>query len=100
MSKQGEVELLAFKRADTLSESKQDVLRTSSIRRLQNTINDAINTRVPAQPAAGDVVRDIVERWASSDPDAIDDLDALCRIAEVLDVEVKERNATPEPESY
>ena len=32
-------------------------------------------------------VRDIVANWAS-DRDAIDDLDALCRIAEVFNIEV------------
>jgi hypothetical protein len=34
----------------------------------------------------------IVSEWASGDADGIDDLDALCRIAEVLDVEVEARD--------
>ena len=37
-------------------------------------------------------VTEIIQGWASADPDAVDDLDALCRIAEVLDVEVQARS--------
>ena len=37
-------------------------------------------------------ITSIMEEWASDDSDAIDDLDALCQIAEVLGIEVKSRD--------
>jgi len=38
---------------------------------------------------------EIVENWASTDADGIDDLDALCQIASVLSIEVQPRATTP-----
>lgn len=39
-------------------------------------------------------IEEIISDWASGDSDGIDDLDALCRIAEVLDIEVEARVGT------
>jgi hypothetical protein len=36
-------------------------------------------------------IETIVSDWAESDPDGIDDLDALCQIAAILDIEVEAR---------
>lgn len=36
-------------------------------------------------------IEEIMADWASGESDGIDDLDALCRIAEVLDIEVEAR---------
>lgn len=34
-------------------------------------------------------IEQIISDWAESDSDHIDDLDALCKIAEILDIEVE-----------
>lgn len=39
-----------------------------------------------------EAIKEIVTDWASSDPDGIDDLDALCQIAAILDIEVEARD--------
>lgn len=39
-------------------------------------------------------IEEIIADWASDESDGIDDLDTLCRIAEVLDIEVKARVGT------
>ena len=40
-------------------------------------------------------IETIIEDWASDDSDAIDDLDALCQIADILGVEVEARTENP-----
>ena len=40
-------------------------------------------------------IRTIIEDWASDDSDEIDDLDALCQIADLLGVEVEARTENP-----
>ena len=42
-------------------------------------------------------IQSIMEYWADGESDAIDDLDALCQIAEVLGIEVQARDSVEAP---